>query len=130
MECEYGAPRNLWKIPLKPGDLVKKGQYIRLEASVDYTDDQVRTACADYAPNICQTLEGIHWTYVYVSNEVEIIEGCLMEDYIIPEIPPKEKLYLLVSPAEYIWTKYKYPIILGAIVAGGAAYYFLGKKGK
>jgi len=120
-ECEYGEPQRWkWKIPLKAGDVVKKGQFIRAEQSVNYTDDQVRMACADYANSYCvvNPEENIHPTYIYVSNEKEIWEFQLLEDKTIPEAP-HIKYYLLVSPIEYIWENYKVWIIAGILAAAG-----------
>jgi hypothetical protein len=125
-ECEGGTPRRfVVKKPLKVGDVVQAGQYIRYEESVNLTDDQVQTACSDIAPNLCRTIEAVHLTYYHITNTLVITEGQAVQNFTVTaEIALN--LYLL----EPIWEAYKIPIILAIVALGGFAGFMALRKRK
>jgi hypothetical protein len=113
-ECEGGTPRKgVVKKPLKAGDVIKTGQYVRYEEEENLTDDQVKYVCDDVAPDLCRTVEGFHMTYYRVTNTLFIAEGQVTQDQ---TVPPNlaGNLYLLQT----YWEAYRIPIIIGIAALG------------
>jgi hypothetical protein len=125
MECTGGSPRKyVVKKPLKPGEIVKKGQYFRIEYSGEqgiFDDDTVKLLCDTASQVLCQNVGGLHMTYYHITNTGYEFEYQAMQDY---EIAHAEITYLL----QPIWEAYKIPIIIGIVALGGIAGFMMFRK--
>jgi hypothetical protein len=113
--CEGGSQhKHFKKITLKTGDIVKRGQWVRIEETFypPPEDDVVKAICNIYSQNLCKLVGDYHLTYYYVSNTRLVLEQQAIKDTTI-EVPPSQTAYLLLT----FWETYKIPIIIGTIGA-------------
>jgi hypothetical protein len=123
-ECSGGIPlKNVIQKPLKAGDMVKAGQYIRVEASTALTDDDVTVFCDIFSSCLCSESEGWHVTYYYVSNTKFVYEAKATQNQTMPA-ELEGVVFLLQSK----WEAYKIPIIIAAIIGGTAGYIALKRR--
>jgi len=129
MQCEGGSPHKYYsRKTLKTGDIIKKGQWVRLEAVFPpLSDDEVTFTCQYLSAFLCKpstppytisagTLhytfsEEIHITYYYMDNTHLIIEYQNQVDTTYTE-QSGVTCYLLQG----FWETYKIPIIIAGAV--------------
>jgi hypothetical protein len=125
-ECSGGSPRKfvVVKKPLKPGDIVKTGQYVRVEGAVNLTDDQVASICSlTFAPVLCQPSAGAHLTYYRLTNTSIEFEFKALQDFTVPS-DLQGNAYIIQT----LWEAYKIPIVIGMVAIGGFAGYMMLKR--
>jgi hypothetical protein len=121
-ECEGGTPRKfVVKKPLKTGDIVRAGQYYRIELGFSMSDETVKSLCDSAAQSLCQPSEEAHLTYYHITNTFIITEAQALKDLTVPA----EFVCYLLQP---IWEAYKIPIIIGLVAFGGFAVGFAAKR--